>query len=227
MDPVLIVVIVVAVVLLVALAAGGFVAARRRQRRQKLRDRFGPEYDRAVEEYGGEKEAQRKLEERQERREQLDIRPLDPAESQRYAESWRQTQAKFVDRPGEAIGEADTLVAEVMRKRGYPMDNFEQRAEDISVDHPGVVDNYRAAHRVSQAHEQGRASTEDLRQAMVHYRGLFEELLDGRAASPGGGDAGPPSRPERGPVERRAAPEDHRSPPPAEGSGTTEREERR
>ncbi len=181
MDPILIVVIVAVVVLVVAVAVGGFIAAERRRR--ELRERFGPEYDRAVEEHGV-RGAERALAERQQRREQLDTRSLDPAERERYAEAWRQTQAMFVDRPSEAIGEADMLVAEVMRRRGYPMDNFEQRAADVSVDHPDVVENYRAAHRISLAHEQGRASTEELRQATVHYRALFEELLEVRV---GGG----------------------------------------
>jgi hypothetical protein len=108
----------------------------------------------------------------------MEIVALEPAARQRYAEAWRDTQARFVDSPEQAIREADHLVTEVMRERGYPMEDFDQRAADVSVDHPNVVENYRAAHATSLANDQGRASTEDLRQAMVHYRALFVELLE-------------------------------------------------
>jgi hypothetical protein len=126
---------------------------------------------------GDRRGAESELEGRQKRRAQLDIRPLDPAARLRYAEQWRQVQERFVDSPSVAVGEADVLVIEVMRDRGYPMEDFETRVQDVSVDHPHVVENYRAAHRISQANERGEASTEDLRQAMVHCRTLFQELL--------------------------------------------------
>jgi hypothetical protein len=115
---------------------------------------------------------------RQERVQQLHLRPLPADEQRRYAEAWRRTQARFVDDPAGAINEADTLIGRVMQARGYPVGDFEARAADLSVDHPQVVRNYRAAHQLAQASGRGQASTEDLRQALVHYRALFEELLE-------------------------------------------------
>jgi hypothetical protein len=150
----------------------------RRRRTGRLREAFGPEYERTVQVAGDRREAESELQARQERRARLDIRPLDPAARQRYAEQWRLVQERFVDSPSDAVGDADELVSAVMRDRGYPMDDFETRVGDISVDHPRVVENYRAAHRISEANEQGEASTEDLRQAMVHCRTLFQELLE-------------------------------------------------
>lgn len=153
----------------------------RKRRSEQLRSSFGPEYDRAVKESGGARAAEAELSARQARREELDIRPLQPAARTRYAESWRQVQGTFVDAPALAVKQSKELVLVVMRDRGYPVDSFDQRAADISVDHPQVVDNYRAAHAISLASEHGKASTEDLRQAMVHYRALFDELLDSRS----------------------------------------------
>ena len=174
MDDWIPVVIVVVVLVVVALVA--WTAARRR-RSEQLRERFGPEYDRAVAEQGGQREAEGELQERVKRRDELDIRPLPAATAQRYLDEWRDVQARFVDAPEQAVGQADGLVTAVMRERGYPMDDFDQRSADISVDHPDVVQDYRAAHGISMANDQGRASTEDLRQAMVHYRALFERLV--------------------------------------------------
>ncbi len=165
----------IVVVLVVALVL--WLVARRR-RSERLRDRFGPEYERAVDDAGKRRAAESELEQRERRRDELDIRALQPAARDRYTESWRVTQARFVDAPGEAVKQADLLVMEVMRERGYPVDDFEQRSADISVDHPHLVGNYRSAHAISVANDNGQASTEDLRQAMVHYRSLFEELLD-------------------------------------------------
>jgi hypothetical protein len=150
--------------------------AYRQRERKRLQSTFGPEYERAVS-TTGRRQAESELAARERRRAHLEIRPLDPAARQRYAEGWRDTQARFVDSPEQAIREADHLVIEVMRARGYPMEDFDQRAADVSVDHPNVVENYRAAHSTSLANEEGAASTEDLRQAMVHYRALFVELL--------------------------------------------------
>jgi FtsZ-interacting cell division protein ZipA len=164
----------VGVVVLVGLLVWG--VSRRRQSR-RLRSTFGPEYERSVS-MSGRRDAESELAAREKRREQFDIRALDPAARQRYAEAWRDTQARFVDSPEQATREADHLVIEVMRERGYPMEDFDQRAADVSVDHPTVVESYRAAHTTSLANEQGEASTEDLRQAMVHYRALFVELLE-------------------------------------------------
>jgi FtsZ-interacting cell division protein ZipA len=146
-------------------------------RRRRVQSRFGPEYDRAVTETGSRRRAASELTGREKRRRQLNIVPLETAARERYAEQWQVIQARFVDHPTDAVREADALVMTVMQERGYPVENFEQRSADISVDHPHVVDNYRAAHGISLADQQGKASTEDLRQAMVHYRSLFDELL--------------------------------------------------
>jgi hypothetical protein len=168
------IIIAVAAVVVVAFVVIG---ASRSRRTRRLQEGFGPEYDRTVETAGDRKAAERELEERRERREQLEIRELSPAARERYAESWRTVQTRFVDDPGGAVREADRLVQSVMRERGYPTDDFEQRAADISVDHPHVVEHYRAAHGTWSANERGQASTEDLRQSLVHYRSLFDELL--------------------------------------------------
>jgi hypothetical protein len=152
-----------------------------RRRTAGLRRTFGPEYDRAVKETDSRRRAESELAERRERREELDIRPLTPAARGRYEDRWRQIQMTFVDDPSGALGDADEVVILVMRERGYPMDDFDQRASDLSVDHPDVVQNYRAAHGIAMANDQGQASTEDLRQGMVHYRALFEDLLGDEA----------------------------------------------
>jgi predicted nucleic acid-binding protein len=137
-------------------------------RRRHLRSRFGPEYDRAK---------NSDLRKREKRVDELDIVPLSAVARQRYMNQWQSLQSRFVDHPSNAVRDADALVATVMNERGYPVDDFEQRSADISVDHPRVVQNYRAAHAISLASDHGQASTEDLRQAMVHYRTLFEDLL--------------------------------------------------
>jgi hypothetical protein len=154
----------------------------RQRQSQQLQEGFGPEYKRTVEERGGDRrEAEAELKARKDRREQFEVRPLDPAARDAYAERWRSVQGRFVDEPAPAVGEADNLVMEVMRDRGYPVaDEFEQRAADVSVDHPQVVEHYRAAHAISIRATGGEARTEDLRQAMVHFRALFQELLDER-----------------------------------------------
>jgi hypothetical protein len=174
--------IIVAAVLVVA-AMVASVAARKR-RTSQLREGFGPEYDRTVDSSGGRRQAERELRERQERHEALDIRELAPAARERHLESWRVLQTRFVDDPGSSVRDADRLVQDVMRERGYPMSNFEQRASDVSVDHPHVVEHYHAAHRVWAANERGEATTEDLRQSVVHYRALFDDLLGGPADEP-------------------------------------------
>jgi hypothetical protein len=153
-----------------------------RRRRRALQEAFGPEYERTVADAPTRREAESELVERRKRREQLDVKPLGGATRQRYADDWHRTQEHFVDDPAGAVGEADTLIQQVMRARGYPVENFEQRAADVSVDHPEVVSNYRAAHGISVANERGKASTEDLRTAMVHYRTLFAELVEAQPA---------------------------------------------
>jgi hypothetical protein len=173
MDAWVWVVIVVALIVLAALIWTSY----RRARSRRLREGFGPEYDRALEERGDRGEAEAHLREREERRDSLDIRPLAPASRERYAQEWSEVQARFVDEPVGAVAEADGLVMIVMRERGYPMDDFERQAELISVDHPTVVEDYRAGHAAFAAYDDGESSTEDLRRAMVHYRALFDELL--------------------------------------------------
>jgi len=149
-----------------------------RVRSQRLRERFGPEYDRTVRTEGNLRKAEAALEARAKRVRSLHISPLSPADAARFDQTWRAVQARFVDDPHGAVTEADRLVGEVMAARGYPVGEFEQRVADISVDHPGVVMNYRAAREIAMAHADGKASTEDLRQAMVHYRALFRDLLE-------------------------------------------------
>jgi FtsZ-interacting cell division protein ZipA len=168
-------------IILIVIAVAAVVVAAvmyvQRERTRHLRTRFGPEYDRLVQEGRNPRKAEEELLQRQKRVERFHIRELDRAESDRYSESWRAVQARFVDAPKEAVGQADRLVRDVMTTRGYPMGNFEQSAADISVDHPRVVQNYRAAHDLASRDAAGKATTEDLRQAMVHYRALFEDLL--------------------------------------------------
>ncbi len=164
----------------VVIAAFAVFVLMQKQRTAKLRSRFGPEYDRAVHEYGGRPGAEKALERRTERAEGYNIRSLSGAEQQRFTNEWLTTQARFVDDPPLAIREADHLVMEVMRTRGYPMADFDRRAEDLSVDHPMVVRNYRAAHQIATQEE--HATTEDLRKAMVYYRDLFDELLETQTA---------------------------------------------
>jgi hypothetical protein len=174
--------ILIALAVVVVLALVAWTAYRSSQRR-RLRERFGPEYDRAVADAPTRGEAEELLRTRERRREALDVRDLSPAARERFAEQWRTAQARFVDDPAAATGEADRLVQEVMRERGYPMDDFEGRAADISVDHPQLVDHYREGHEISVACARGDATTDDLRAAMVHYRILFEELLGERAVA--------------------------------------------
>ncbi|TMK96041.1 MAG: hypothetical protein E6G42_00465 [Actinobacteria bacterium] len=171
--------IVIAIAAVVVLAVVVWSALRTRRTRT-LKEGFGPEYDRTVADAPSKREAEAELSDRQKRREELDVKPLSPGARERYVELWQATQARFVDDPGGAITEADLLIQQVMRERGYPVEDFEQRAADVSVDHPDVVNNYRAAHGISIAHERERASTEDLRRAMVHYRSLFDDLLETR-----------------------------------------------
>ena len=161
-------------VLVLAIAVWMFMQKRRTD---ELRRRYGPEYDRLVQERGDRRRAEAILEQREKRVEQLAIRSLTADERARFAEAWRSDQARFVDDPSRAVAEADRLVADLMMARGYPVGDFEQRAADISVDHPKVVENYRIAHDIALRERRGEASTEDLRNAMVHYRALFDDLL--------------------------------------------------
>jgi hypothetical protein len=167
------------VVGVLVLAAVGWLVWQR-QRSEQLRARYGPEYERTVAQVGDKRRAESELVKRQERVAQLDIRPLTAEQCTTYMLQWRAVQSRFVDDPKGAVTEADRLVEDVMKRRGYPISDFDQRAADLSVHHPRVVDNYRAARDIAHRHRRGEATTEDLRQAMVHYRGLFEDLLEDR-----------------------------------------------
>ena len=166
---VLVVVVVLALVLWLVL----------RQRRQaKMRQRFGPEYDRAIEQHGSRRTAEADLSDRARRHERLELQPLSPEARGRYQDQWRGIQSRFVDEPEAAIIEADSLLDRVMRDRGYPVEDFDEKADLVSVDHPGVVENYRAARAVRERNTRNLASTEDLRDALLRYRSLFDEMLE-------------------------------------------------
>ncbi|MGD0416274.1 MAG: hypothetical protein ABSA80_13030 [Terriglobales bacterium] len=175
LDPKLIALVAVVVVLIAALA--WLYVRKRRSTTANLRQKFGPEYDRAVLKHGSERKAQAKLEDREKRVEKLSIRELDPMEHDRFLKRWEAVQSRFVDSPKGAVAEADDLVSSLMKTRGYPVSDFDQRAADISVDHPRVVENYRSAHEIALRVGKNEATTEELRTAMIHYRSLFEELV--------------------------------------------------
>jgi hypothetical protein len=175
-DPKLIA-IAAAVIVIIALIAFMIVRKKRRSTTADLRQKFGPEYDRAVLTHGSERKAEATLEGRKERVEKLNLRDLDRAESEKFSRDWQAVQSRFVDSPKGAVAEADDLVSSVMKARGYPVSDFDQRSADISVDHPRVVENYRAAHAIALRVGKDQATTEDLRTAMIHYRSLFEELV--------------------------------------------------
>jgi hypothetical protein len=166
-----------AVVVLVIAVLAWLYLRKRRSTTASLRQKFGPEYERAVQKHGSERKAEATLADRQERVEKLKIRDLDPTERERFSKQWESVQSRFVDSPSGAVAEADDLVASLMKTRGYPVSDFDQRAADISVDHPGVVENYRSAHEIALRVGKDAATTEDLRTAMIHYRSLFEELV--------------------------------------------------
>jgi hypothetical protein len=180
--------IVIAAVVVIAIVVIVAIVARQQRRRAELKDSFGPEYERAVAREGDVRRGESDLMARRERLNKLDIRPLSPSSRDAYTRNWEQTQARFVDDPAGTLGQADALIVAVMQERGYPMDDFEQRAADISVDHPDVVQHYRSAHDVSKRVGDDRdasvgsgvsnVSTEDMRQGFVHYRALFAELLE-------------------------------------------------
>jgi hypothetical protein len=170
------------VVALLTLAAWSF--SQKRKQSARLQQRFGPEYGRTVGELGGRAKAESELKVREKRVEHLTIAPLAPAEAARFSQAWNALQGRFVDNPKGVVIQADQLVRELMLKRGYPMGDFERRAADISVDHPSVVENYRAAQAIAVRDERGEADTEELRKAVVHYRVLFDDMLEVREAKP-------------------------------------------
>ena len=170
--------IIIAVVVIVTLIVVALVInAYNRRRTRRLREQFGPEYDRTVALAGGRTAAENRLAERSERVHKLNVRSLNNVERDSYIKEWGRVQAHFVDAPAGAVAEADQLLGDVMAQCGYPVGDFEQRAADISVDHPVVTQNYRAAHEIALRQAGGRATTEELRRAMIHYRALFDELV--------------------------------------------------
>ena len=169
---------IIVAVIIVVIALIAFYWQRRRS--ERLREHFGPEYDRTVAEGGGRRHAEAVLEQRTERVKKFHIRPLTAEDKDRFTEQWDRVQAHFVDAPAGAVAEADQVLGDIMATCGYPMGDFEQRAADISVDHPIVTQNYRAAHDIALRQAKGQASTEDLRRAMIHYRALFDDLVNER-----------------------------------------------
>lgn len=168
------------IVVAILVIVGIVVFYLQRRRSERLRHHFGPEYDRAVAEGGGRRRAETVLEQRTERVKKFHIRPLIEEDRTRFSEQWDRVQAHFVDAPAGAVAEADQLLGDIMATCGYPVGDFEQRVADISVDHPIVTQNYRAAHDIALRQAKGQASTEDLRRAMIHYRILFEDLVSER-----------------------------------------------
>lgn len=175
-----------AIVAIIAVAIAGVALWRnhRKNQRREIARRFGPEYDRLVEHHGSATLAERELEARAQRVRKLPIKELSEGERVSFTEAWRQTQERFVDTPLVAVRSAHDLVQQVMRTRGYPVDDFEQRIADLSVDHAGVVEHYRAAHTLHEQNQRGDANTEELRQAMKHYRALFADLLGAPERAP-------------------------------------------
>jgi FtsZ-interacting cell division protein ZipA len=180
MDSAAIVAIVVIAALALMLLVGvWFYSSKSKSKR--LREHYGPEYEH-LSDQDGRRHAERELQQREKRVEKLSIKELEPADRDRFANDWHDVQGKFVDDPRRAIVDADELVQKVMNARGYPMADFDQRAADVSVDHAEVVRNYRAGHDISEASRKGEATTEQLRQGMLHYRALFDDLLGAAAA---------------------------------------------
>jgi hypothetical protein len=172
-------IILAAAVALGLVAIGAWLYTRRKQS-DRLHEHFGPEYDRTVNEFGSRTKGESELKAREKRVERLEILPLTPPEAARFSEAWQALQGRFVDNPKGVVVQAEQLVRELMEKRGYPMGDFERRAGDISVDHPDVVANYRSAQAIALRDQKGTADTEELRKAVVHYRALFDELLEVR-----------------------------------------------
>jgi hypothetical protein len=171
--------IIVVIVIIVAVAAISATVSRRR----RLRERFGPEYDRMVADQQSQRKAEAELASRERRVRNLDIRPLAPAARAEYTAQWASIQERFVDQPAAAVGQAQQLVTAVLSDRGYPTEGYDQILADLSVRHARTLEHYRAAHAISESAANGSGSTEDLRQAMIHYRAMFDDLLTGDAAA--------------------------------------------
>lgn len=212
--------IVIAVVVIAVIAAVIAASAKKRKgRREGLRDNFGPEYDRTVEQSDSRREAEKELAAREERHDQFEIRPLEDSDRTRFQERWGEVQHDFVDAPAPTLHRADALIQEVMRARGYPVDDFDQRAADLSVQHPNVVEHYRAGHAATVS--EGGQTTESRREAMLHYRALFDELVGSSAApitasteTTTSGTATPPPTTPDGAQTTSTTPPDQPAPPP-------------
>jgi len=192
--------VIIAAVIVILIVSGILLMQRRRT--EMLRSRFGPEYERALKETGDKSEAEAELKKREKRVEKMSIRPLDPAQRERFTAQWERVQAEFVDNPGGSVRDADILLQDVMNARGYPVHDFEQVASDISVDHASVVEHFRTAHSIAVRYTHGEGGTEELRNAMINYRALFDELVT---------DRGIADRDDRRPAERQLhVAEDHR-----------------
>lgn len=221
MSTTTIVLIIIAVVLLLALLVIGGKAFGRRKERDDVRERFGPEYDRLERERDPD-QAVDELKERQERRERFDIRELDPARRDHFQAQWHDIQREFVDHPSTAVARADALIQDVMRERGYPVEDFEQRAADLSVDHPEVVQHYRQGHDLAARSDADEATTEQLREGFIHYRELFAALVGGAPDEPQAAN----QRDER-PRERDERPAEDRSSTTTDGEDHERRTHRR
>ncbi|HZN73705.1 MAG TPA: hypothetical protein VFC00_18710 [Micromonosporaceae bacterium] len=193
MSSMQIAIIVIVVVVVLFLAVGVVFLSRRRA----LRARFGPEYDRVVSEQDGRGAGERELRERERRHTELDLRPLDPSSRERYAGAWEEIQVRFIDAPDQAVGKADVLVTELIAERGYPTGGFDQQVADLSVEHARLLGHYREAHDIHQANERGEAPTEQLRQALVHYRTLFADLLGTEPVRPSSNGSAADATPDR------------------------------
>jgi hypothetical protein len=192
---IIVAVIIVAVILALFGALMAFFS--RGQQQRALRDQFGPEYSRAVNVSGNKKQLNVNLKNRTEQRQSLTIKPLAPAQRDRYQQEWRQVQATFVDAPGTALGQADSLIIRVMIVRGYPVQDFEEQADLVSVDHPQVVEHYRQAHGIYLASQAGGVSTDEMRQAFVSFRSLVSELVEDGHSDVGTMASEPANRPDR------------------------------
>jgi len=174
----------VVIVIAALIVIGAIAASLRARRSRELQGRFGPEYDRVAADAPSKRQAEAELRARAQRHDEFDLRPLDPRDRDKYRARWQDVLAKFVDDPDAAVQDADGLIQDVMRRRGYPVDDFDTRASDLSVDHPDVVENYRAAHGIAVARDRGKAGTDELRRAVQHYRALFDALVEDRAGAP-------------------------------------------
>jgi hypothetical protein len=194
MSPTLTIILIIVVLVVVAAVAYGIQVGRRK----KLQSTFGPEYDRVVEHAGSRTEAEKELREREKRHAGLELKPLSPESQARYAAAWEEVQIKFVDSPAEAVTTADELVTRLIAERGYPTGDYDEKLADLSVEHAGTLQHYRDAHEISERNKGGEASTEDLRQALVHYRALFADLL-GTDPVPAAAETAPGDRPAPAP----------------------------